>query len=170
MSKLITTTLLLGGILGVGATLFSQEEGVVLENPQAIVWNKPTTDEQWAEDVKEESFHIKSTGILEEMRETHLNKIEKINNLERKLIDCPECIRYELKEFHPDWSQEEIESEYQDRLWRYHRDIEKLTQSIERMDNELRLREKGFVIVEDRVRNGFLGNIVNDKYIRKIND
>ena len=149
---------------------------VELINPQVLVWDKPITDEQWAEDVKKESFHIKSTGVLQTMVTTHTEKLERIKKNGIEYIDCPDCIRYDIRkelQDRPELVSElggdiniALETLFQERLARYNYDIEKLTQSVERMNKELELREKGFVVVDDDKDVLFQ----NAKIIREIND
>lgn len=154
-------------MLGGGIAYFGADEKVKLENPQVIVWDKPKTDEEWAEDVKQESFHIKSTGVLEEMTKTHTDKLNKFLEMDELTI-CPECIKYRLGKAYPDASESEINKLFANELSSYTWQVEKLKQSVERMDKELELRSKGFVVVEGE--EGLFGGFKDEKYVRKIND
>lgn len=157
-------------LLGGGYTVqqnLGGKDAIKLENPEHIVWEKPSTDAQWAEDVKAESFHIKSTGRLEEMRDAHAKKLPIVEAENARILECPECIKYDLKVSNPEWTQVDIENEYKNMVDTATFEVEKLKQSIERMDNEIRLREKGFVVVEDESKN--LGGVSPDR-IRYIND
>lgn len=115
---------------------------------QRVEWQKPTTDAEWAEDVKAESFDIKSTKKLSEMEAAHVEKLERVRKGKAEVFDCPECIRFQAKQNNPKWSDAEIEAYYQDELAKANWEVEKLEQSVERMQKELELRDKGFVVVE----------------------
>ena len=178
-----TTKLVIGAGVGLSLiagtlTLLPNDPTITLNNPQKIVWTKPTTDAQWAEDVKAENFDIKSTGVLQTMRDTHAAKLQRIIKNNKKIVECPDCIRYDIRanlQSRIDGGEVienlevSVENEYQNQLASYQGDIEKLTQSVERMDNELRLREKGFVVVEGE-ETGLLGSLKKPYAVRKIND
>lgn len=162
--------------LGAGAlALRPNEPTITLDNPQRIVWQKPTTDAEWAEDVKAENFDLKSTEVLQEMADAHTEKLARLEDAFKKYEECPECIRYDLKESHPDWTQTDIDNEftnqYNQQLW----SIEKLKQSIERMNKEVELRDKGFTVPDKTDRKGTPAKMsdlekIDTKYVRKIND
>jgi hypothetical protein len=160
-------TLLLGG--SYAAQQFGAQPQVTLDNPQQVVWDKPTTDEQWAEDVKKESFHIKSTGKLEEMRDTHAAKLQRVIDAFDEELNCEECLRFKLRKEHSDWTGEDLDNAYINRVAQATWEVEKLQQSVERMDNELRLRESGFVAVEGEDE-GLFGSLTKPYAIRQIND
>lgn len=149
-----TKTILIAGtlvVLGAGGIIALQpDEKVKLDNPQQIVWQKPTTDAQWAEDVKVENFDVKPDTILQEMIDAHKAKLEKVLNNDKEMFECPECIRYKIKTANPEWSPTDIENDYQNQLNQATWDIEKLKQSIERMEKEMELRKAGKV---DRKQN-----------------
>ena len=136
---------------------------------QVVVWDKPKTDAEWAEDVKVESFHIKSTGKLTEMRDVHTEKLKKVQAGKKEVFECRPCIDFKYKEANLTATQAEIDANYADELAKANWEVEKLKQSVERMDNELRLREKGFVVVEGE-KQPLLGGSVDPQYVRKIND
>ena len=176
--KIISGVVGLTVVAGV-LTFLPTDPTITLNNPQKISWIKPTTDAEWAEDVKAENFDIKSTEVLQEMREAHASKLQRVIDGNKKLVECPECARYDVRQ---NLSQQEgienldvsVENEYQNQLSQYQWDIEKLIQSVERMDNEIRLRVKGFV-VPDKNKAGMktkqidLDKVLPDK-IRHIND
>jgi len=139
---------------------------------QSLVWEKPTTDEAWANDVKKESFDIKSTNKLQEMIIVHTEKLKKIE-ADKEIVDCPECFKYKLrKQLENDYSDKEleklIESEYQQALAKHKWDIEKLNQSLERMSKELELRANGFVEIKEKGKD-LEKNLPPDR-VRNIND
>lgn len=155
-------------------TFLPNDPSITLNNPQKISWVKPNTDAKWAEDVKAENFDIKSTEVLQEMRDNHANKLQRIIDGNKKIVECPTCIKYDLQTNNPEWTQTDVDNEYANQLSSYQWDIEKLTQSVERMDNEIRLRAKGFV-VPDKNKAGVKTKQADlDKVditrIRKIND
>jgi len=70
-----------------------------LEKLEAIQeWEaaKPTTDSDWAEDVKKENLDIKFDYQLEEMLESHADKITKVEKDLDKFTNWPQAIKYEL--------------------------------------------------------------------------
>lgn len=179
-----TVNIILGGLAAAavvgGGVLAIQPDEIKLKNPQKIVWEKPTTDEQWAEDVKAENFDIKSTGVLETMIDSHVTKLSKNEKAFEKYQNCKDCLYwekyYQLRDAYPDMSKSWVEdearaaadTEYAQRLW----EIEKIQQSVERMHKEIELREKGFVVVEGEKKTDLLGGIssVPPERVRKIND
>lgn len=162
-------TLALGGTQYFGATT-----KVTLDNPQVIQWTKPTTDAEWAEDVKVESFDIKSTGKLTEMRDVHAEKLLRVQAGKKEVFECRACVDFKYKEANPTATQAEIDANYADELAKANWEVEKLKQSVERMDNELRLRSDGFVVADKdkggvKTKQADLDKVSPDK-IRKIND
>lgn len=164
----ISALTLLGGVY---ATQNLGAEPAYIE----LQWSKPTTDAQWAEDVKRENFDIKSTGVLNTMIETHTSKLEREIQAFKKYEDCPECIYYEFYEgfINSGYTEAEAVAEatkqrdeaIASRAW----SVEKLRQSVERMNKEVELRQKGFVVVEGE-ETGLLGSSVPPERIRKIHD
>lgn len=139
----------------------------------AISWEKPSTDGQWAEDVKKENFDIKSTGVLETMIESHTAKLQREEKEFEKYQNCLDCIRWEFRESLSQMMSgaeldAEVEKQAQEAYNNRLRSVEKLRQSVERMEKEVELRQKGFVIVEGESLN--LGASVPANRIRKIND
>ena len=160
--------LLLSGIVGtiaLGAVVLPPESTITLEKPQVIEWTKPITDAQWAEDVKAESFHFKFDYQLLEMKISHEAKLPFQEEDLRKITDCPDCIKWELREqfeqMFEDISepltgkvegktlQQWIDGEFVEQLTNTTWEVEKLKQTIERLDNEMRLRAKGAVDRKD---------------------
>lgn len=181
--------ILIGSALAValagGAGALSKPEPVRLDNPQAIEWEKPRTDAEWAEDVKKENFDIRSTGVLKTMTESHTEKLakqEKAFALYEEMLkrgEDPVQFLYwqkyeELKASYPDMDERELDAEaelaastaYNQMLW----EIEKLKQSVERISKEIELRDKGFVVVEGEKKQGLLGGSVPPERVRHIND
>lgn len=153
MLKYIASALI--ALTGIGSIAYQQfgadkREKITFdpETAQVVRWEKPDTDAEWADDVKAESFDIKSTKKLEEMHTAHVEKLKRVREGKAEVFDCPECIRFQAKQNNPEWTTEEIEAHYQDELAKANWEVEKLEQSVERMQKELELRDKGFVIVE----------------------
>lgn len=165
--------------LGVGTSVYlgaDDRERFIFDpaTAQVVVWDKPTTDEAWAKDVEIESFHIKSTGVLTEMRTTHAEKLKRVEDGKAEVFECPECIKFQARKGNPEWTQKEIDDYYLEQLSQANWEVEKLKQSVERMDNELRLREKGFVVADKdekgiRTKQSDLDKVDESK-IRYIND
>lgn len=139
-----------------------------------ITWNKPTTNAGWAEDVKRENFDIKSTKVLQEMLVSHQRKLKEEVVVLEKYIDCPECMKYEARKYLTDTYamsggelEAEVEKSFNDGYAGQREMVEKLKQSIERMEKEIELRQKGYVIIDDGKTD--LSGYSADR-IRKIND
>lgn len=171
-TKIVIGLLGAGLLVGGGVAVMGGDK-IELVDPQKIVWDKPTTDEEWAEDVKKENFDIKSDGVLDKMIESSTSKLERLEKDFVKYVECPECTYWHYKELFDavhskeseSWRDEEAtrqaQNDYDQRLY----EIEKIKQSIERMNKELELRDKGFVIVDDGEK-----KLGGNKIIRKIND
>jgi len=142
---IITGTVLALGGGGIVYTQFGAEPKVTLDNPQVIVWQKPTTDAEWAEDVKAEGFEHRADAILQEMIDVHKAKLLRVIEENRETLECMECIKFKLRQANPDWSVQDVNNEYQNQVNQATWEVEKLKQSIERMDNEMRLRKAGKV-------------------------
>jgi hypothetical protein len=135
-------------------------EKIELKDPQVIEWEKPTTDKEWAEDVKKENFDIKTDTELTEMIESHAPKLSREEKELKKYQQCPECAYWEardlLEQSYPDMSEAELHAEAAktggDTINNLTYEVEKLKQSIERMNKELELRKKGFVELKDGKR------------------
>lgn len=157
MNKTIITVT--GGIaaLTLGATGLmagSSDFPIQLDVTQAahVGWDKPTTDQAWADDVKKENFDIKSDGVLMTMRTAHAEKLDREIKAFAKYERCPECMYEEKYQQFLDSGMDDAtaqdeaaataQTEINQRAW----SIEKLAQSVERMDHELDLRTRGVVI------------------------
>lgn len=167
---MVTNKILVGamvgtiGIVGVAAALMDTQAGITLDTETAkhVVWNKPTTDAGWAEDVKAESFDIKSTDVLKEMIAAHTEKLAQEQKDFQEYQDCPQCIVYDKKKQLQDnnftdpkitidqEAQNEATTDTDQRQWQ----IEKIEQSIERMNHELDLRARAVVVPDKLNREG----------------
>lgn len=152
-------------ILGAGGTaIVMQPKPITLESPKEVVWQKPSTDAEWAEDTKKESLDIRANDVLDTMVASHTAKLEKEQKAFQQYADMEKAgddpVKYiywqkrtEFQQSYPDMKESELDSEaqkaaqteYNQKLW----EIEKLQQSIERMDKEIELRKSGYLIVED---------------------
>lgn len=134
---------------------------------------KNLTDAEWAEDVKKENLDIKSSGVLREMLASHKEKMVQEEVFLLKFKECPECIRYELRQFFIETYgmtgrelEVEVEKTFNERYLNEKEGHDSLRLSVERMEKELELRQEGFVIVEgEKPTDGF-----EESKIRKIND
>lgn len=142
------TTLILagGGVLINDIAVDAVPVKVKLVDAQVIAWDKPKTDLEWAEDVKQESFDIKSTDVLNEMIASHSESLDEALKDFKKYQECPQCIKYELGQDNPSWTQTDIDNEFQNQYNTKNWGIEKLQQSIERMNKEIELRKSGLVV------------------------
>jgi len=179
ITGVLGVSLLAGGAVAV----LNQEAEIKLENPQYVAWDRPKTDEQWADDVKVESLDIRSDKVLKTMLETHKNKLkeeEKAFEKYRVMLsngERPEQYLYyewydRLKELNPGITESELVNEskkYASEDFKQKAEsIEKLKQSIERMEKEIELRRRGVVIVKGKepifggVESKFIRNVVEE--------
>lgn len=108
-----------------------------------LVWEKPITDEQWAEDVKKEQLDTRFDYQLQEMKVSHEAKLIKMQELYDKATLYPDAIRWELKQNgieEPELTKQ-VNEQTANIKWEY----EKLQQSIERINKEIELRKNGKV-------------------------
>ena len=117
-----------------------------------LLWkqNKPSTNAKWAEDVKDESLHVKYDFQLKNMHNNCQLKLPLVQDELNKIRQYPEVVKYEIrKQLENDLSgkplDEAIEAEFQKRLNYFQWKSAKLDQSIERLAKEMYLRESGFV-------------------------
>ena len=128
----------------IGAIL-PEEPKITLDNPQVIIWQKPTTDAEWAEDVKVEGFEHRADAILQEMIDVHKAKLLRVIEGNRETLECMECIKFKLRQANPDWSVQDVNNEYQNQVNQATWEVEKLKKSVERMEKEMELRKAGKV-------------------------
>lgn len=131
----------------VGVWFVSRKEPTPLEVQlsgviyQTLTWDKPTTDAQWAEDVKQESLNFKLDYELQEMKESHENKLFKV---QKPLLDkatlYPDAIRYEY--IQQGIEEPELTKQVNERIAQYKWEYEKMAQSIERINKEIDLRRQ----------------------------
>src|SRR3990167_3904376 len=98
MNRLLIPATIGAVALAGGVMYFGAADQVTLTDPQRVVWDKPTTDAEWAEDVKAENFDIKSTGVLETMIESHTAKLAREKKAFEKISACPDCNYWEARE------------------------------------------------------------------------
>ena len=137
-----------------------------LDKLQAIQdWEltKPSTDEAWTEDVKKENLDVKFDYQLDEMLESHADKITKVEKDLEVFTNWPQVKRYELTQQFTQmfkdqsdpaevegktlqkWIDEEFESQNLYYTWK----IAKLNQSVERIAKEIELRVSGYLEVQE---------------------
>lgn len=124
-------------------------------------WNnsKPVKNQDWAEDVKEESFHVKLDHQLDKIEKVLTNKIPKISKMMEKISNYPDAIKYELREdlLKNGCAESDlqllIEEKFNDLLNFYNWKIAKINQSIDRVKKEKELRNNGFLSVMDKKNN-----------------
>src|SRR3990167_8099123 len=137
-----------------------------LDKLQAIQdWEltKPSTDEAWTEDVKKENLDVKFDYQLDEMLESHADKITKVEKDLEVFTIWLQVKRYELTQQFTQmfkdqsdpaevegktlqkWIDEEFESQNLYYTWK----IAKLNQSVERIAKEIELRVSGYLEVQE---------------------
>ena len=155
-------TLIAGGIatLAVGGMVihhFGATSAITLNTTTAkhVQWNKPTTDAGWAEDVKAEQLNYRGTEVLKEMVASQIAKLEKEIEANKKYQECAECIYYDYYEqFKTNMddvtAKNEARTAADTAIAQHQWEVEKITQSIERINHELDLRKKGFVVTDEQ--------------------
>src|SRR3990167_9294218 len=144
-----------------------------LEKLQAIQdWElaKPSKDSDWAEDVKKENLDVKFDYQLDEMLDSHAEKVVKVEKDLDVFTRWPDVKRYEItqqfdKMFKdagdpPDiegktkqqWIDEEFDSQQLYYTWKK----AKLEQSVLRIAKEIELRVSGYLEVKEEKLNGTL--------------
>lgn len=108
-----------------------------------LVWEKPVTEEQWAEDVKKDQLHTRFDYQLQEMKESHEAKLLELKKLYDKATLYPDAIRWELIE--AGIPEEEIDKQVAEQIAGIKLEYEKIQQVVERINKEIELRSKGKV-------------------------
>lgn len=139
------------------------------ELAQVEAWksNKPTTDEQWKEDVKVESLNVKHDYQLRDMYESLNKKLPKVQADLDKFNTCPECIKFDLTQrftqlfkdngvkengrLEGKTLQEWIDKEFNEELAYYNWKVGKIEQSMERILKEEDMRKTGKVDRKDEI-------------------
>jgi SAM-dependent MidA family methyltransferase len=148
MNYKIIGAVILGGVIGAGLMNIPHDLKLGADKP-VLDWKKPVTDAEWAEDVKKEGFDYRSNEVLDEMIVSHTVKLDKLM-ADDKVVICPECVRYEIREslsqtVPANELDAEVEAQYQTKLKTYLWEVEKLKQSVERMNKEKELRTQNKV-------------------------
>ena len=129
----------IGGSIAIGAITNPEPPFV----PQAIDWVRPTSDAEWAEDVKQEQLNYRFDFQLEEMRANLAEKIVKHKDDLDRLIECPDCFKYPLQK--EGLKTPEINQRYDEQVAQARGEYERVGRSLERIENEQRLRTEGKV-------------------------
>lgn len=124
---------------------------------QVLEWQKPNTDQQWAEDNKKESLNFRTDEELQAMLVSHQAKLERLTAEYAPLIKYPDALRAEYEKNGMDVG--EVEKQTNEKLASMKWELDKLNQSIERMNKEIQLRSGGKI---DRTSD--LNYIKNSEY------
>ena len=132
--------------------------------------NKPSKDQDWAEDVKKENLDVKFDYQLNEMLDSHAEKVLKVEKDLDIFTNSPDVKRYKLIQWFiqmfeqqgnpieiegktfQQWVDEEFESQQLYYIWK----VAKLNQSIERIAKEIELRVDGYLEVKEEELKGTL--------------
>ena len=137
-----------------------------LEKLQAIQdWelDKPSTDEEWVEDVKTENLDVKFDYQLQEMLDSHSDKVLKVEKDFDVFTNWPQVKTYEFTQqftqmfedqgnpadFEGKTLQQWIDEEFESQQLTYTWKVAKLNQSVERIAKEIELRASGYLEVKD---------------------
>ena len=108
---------------------------------QVLTWEKPTTDQGWAEDNEIESLNFRTDAELQTMLVSHQAKLIRLAEQYDPMIKYPDALRAEFEK--AGLSAEEVEKQTQEKLHNMKWELDKLNQSIERMQKEIELRASG---------------------------
>ena len=108
---------------------------------QTVNWTKPTTDKDWAEDVKAEQLNIRLDFQLQQMKENLEDKILRVQKpLYDKALLYSDAIKYEYVQ--QGIEEPELTKQVNERIAQYKFEYEKMAQSIERINKEIDLRKR----------------------------
>jgi len=131
---------------------------------------KPSKDEEWAEDVKKENLDVKFDYQLQEMLDSHAEKVLKVEKDLDEFTNWPQVrlhgITKQFEQMFKDqgnpteiegktlqqWIDEEFESQQLYYTWK----VGKLNQSVERIAKEIELRASGHLEVKEEKLKGTL--------------
>jgi len=130
------------------------------ELQQLLNWVKPTTDLQWANDVKAESLDLKFDSQLVQMKESlGTNLLDAEKRLDR-FVRFPDYERYKIENFFENnikfdknglfegnSLKELVDNEWEQRYELAQWEVGKIKQSLERIAKEQELRKSGFLQV-----------------------
>ena len=135
----------IGGSIAIGAITNLEPPFV----PTSIEWTRPTTDAEWAEDVKAEQLNYRFDFQLEEMK---INLEERLTLRKQQLNDliiCPSCFKYPLQKEGLELSI--INDKYNDDLSQKREMYERTKISLERVNKEIDLRIRKVVIRKEDI-------------------
>jgi hypothetical protein len=126
-----------------------------IESLQSWSDQKPDSPAKWADDVREESLHVKYDYQLEELRNNLTTKVNKIQKDLDMFDDWDQVVKYKLyREFSGQGKDLEdrdildsVEDEFSSQYDFYKYKILKLQQSLERVEMEIHLRTSGYLTV-----------------------
>ena len=122
---------------------------------ESLEWSRPVTDQEWDEDIKKEQLDIRSDSVLDEMLARHTEKLARVGEAFSKWQDCPECIKYDMRE--SILTREEnknlnkaqldklVDDEFTYQYEKEKEDYERLLRAVERMQKEKEFRLQGKV-------------------------
>ena len=104
---------------------------------------KPNTDKEWADSNKASGLAIRFDYQLEEMLQSHSDKLLRLKVNYDKATLYPDAVRWEVIE--SGVPEEEIEQQVAERLAQYKYDYEQMQQIVEQIAKEIDLRAQGKV-------------------------
>jgi len=151
-----TAAILFGGTALAQSVITAQPMAidVQLNAPTQIQWTQPTDDAGWAQDVKQESLDLKSTDVLQQMLVDQKAGLAQATSSIAIYTDCPQCVKYNLQKAHTEWTQTDIDNEFTNEFNQQEWLVEKITQSIIRIEHELDLRARGVVVPDKQDMKG----------------
>lgn len=147
----ILIVLILAGVAFAVKNFFFNKSQLVGENElEMLQWDRPKTDTEWAKGVLAEGLNFRFDYQLEEMLSSHSAKRDKLAEELQKYADCPECVRYEIKEnLKADFFGVELEQKvidmFNEQLSQRRKDYQVISRSVERIVKEIDLRKRAIV-------------------------
>ena len=147
---LILLSLILVGAFATKSFLIKKNSSSSESEIDMLQWDRPETDTEWAKDVLEEGLNFRFDYQLEEMLSSHSVKRDKLAEELQKYADCPECVRYEIKEnLKADFFGVELEQKvidmFNEQLSQRRKDYQVISRSVERIVKEIDLRKRAIV-------------------------
>jgi len=122
---------------------------LVVSAQSVIDWKEPTTDKEWAEDVKQESLDVKHDYQLGKMKNNLKVKLPKLEKKLDKVTNYPDTVKWESKARYTDAGMAidntTLNKVIKDEQVKYQWEVDKIKQSIKRIEKEQDLRNRGVI-------------------------
>ena len=147
---LILLSLILAGAFATKSFLIKKNSSSSESEIDMLQWDRPKTDAEWAKDVLAEGLNFRFDYQLDEMLSSHSSKRDILGEDLQKYIDCPECVKYEIRkslkeEFKNPELEQKVNDMFNERLAKSREEYQMISRSVERIAKEIDLRKRGIV-------------------------